>query len=99
MTINYVRENFTRAVRSLAVGSGPIHERLVHACVDISVVWSSEAIPEGLRADVDEIKAKTSTVQDGELGSIRASIEKLSVDEAVELAELILALDYQLESM
>jgi hypothetical protein len=99
MALNYVQEKFSKAVRALAVGRGRINERLGDACIEVSIVWPSDSVPEGLRPDVKELMERVTKIQDGEKGAIRATIDEMDEDEAVELAELILALEYQLSSM
>lgn len=105
MSLSYADEKFSNAVRSLATSPGAIHERLIEAIVyHISHVDAQRDMPKGLQVEFEKLMDRLtkdspdkSQFAAGE-GKIHASVRKLSIEEAVEVAEEILALTYRIKS-
>jgi hypothetical protein len=92
---NYGKEKFSAAVRTLATGKGRIQERLIEAFqYDLSYV-KDENVPEELRDEVRELMAAATSIP-GNDGRLAATISRLTEDEAVEMAKLIMSLHYEL---
>jgi len=89
VSIEYVREKFWQAIRVLVSG-GSIQHRLEHAAIALHVL-QPEDIPARQRDEFVEVW-DTLTKHDPEIqgeGSIRASIRKLSEDEASDIGRKI----------
>ena len=86
-------ELVSKAVAILATGAGPIHERLIGAGVFelVHAAQYAEAFPGQIQSRFDDVWSRlTSAEPAGEEGSIAASVGKLSVDEAQQIAREIL---------
>jgi len=86
----YVWQKFFQAV-GILVGKGPIKERLISALQSINVLRDSD-LPDEMKSDFRKLMAEVKLVEDVHLGSIHATIMKLSEIEAHEKAQQILSL-------
>jgi len=99
MSITYGQEKFSTAIHTLATNPGRINERLVAAWIySLNNLDPDRDLPPQLQAD---FKAQASEIRSGKPtgveGTIKAFIDALSEDQAMERASWILQTAYQLE--
>ena len=97
MALQYAREKFAEAVRTLATHPDSIKERLSSALVShIASVDIDRDVPEDLH---DEYREFWNNVISGSPisteGSLQASVREMSIEEAVETAKLICQFAYE----
>ena len=99
MTMGRAHEKLSKAVRTLALGRGPIKERLTAACRKIhpTAPWH-DSLPLDLALRVKAFGERTSLDLAGAEGAIAATVDRMSEDEAVEVAEEILYLEYAIRT-
>lgn len=93
--LGYAREKFYLATLGLATGMGDIHERLERAAVGLSVLSDPNAnLPNRIRHAFDDLWQQLTWREADEpgKGTIHATIRRLSVEEAAQLAERIFEL-------
>jgi hypothetical protein len=93
-------ENFSNAIHSLVIGRGNINERLVDAFHHLIGINDESDVPEGLRDEfhqlMERMTSETSALE-GE-GTIQATARAMSTEDAVEVAEQVWALAYQIRT-
>ena len=102
MSLSYADEKFSAAIRSLAIGIGPIKERLIDACTyDLIHIQAERDVPENMREDFEElinsVTKDSPTLANPNDGKIQATIKNMSEDAAVEIATEILSFAYRIE--
>jgi hypothetical protein len=92
-----VAEKLSQAVHSLAVGRGDIQDRLVAAALAMQALEPDDFTEEDGRAEFEAIwSALTADAGVADEDSIAATTNDLDDDQAVELAERIVALEARL---
>lgn len=89
--MTYVQEKLYTAMRALATSPATIQDRLVSAYLSGLMALKAEDFEDaGDRAAFDQIMAAlTSTEATGDEGQVRASAQRMSDDEAAEVARQI----------
>ena len=95
--LRYAYEKFSAAVHTLATGPGRINERLLYAYLAM-VALSPEDFPAGdLRTDYQRLYAAlTPKEAKRDEGKVKATLDEMGEDDAVELAELICDMEYRI---
>jgi hypothetical protein len=90
MSLDYVWEKFYAAVLILAGSQGTVQERLADAFTGQLIRLETNDLPEELRGDFEQLERRlTSAEPTGGEGSVDASVQSLSDEEAAHLAEQI----------
>ena len=95
--MSYSLKKLSTAVRSLAIGRGPIKERLLNAARSSFGVLREENFPPEFLEEWNKI-SKQLTSEHGPDGAFAASIEAMTEDDVVELADRIVSLHYAIRS-
>ncbi len=83
-------ENWSKAIHTL-VGMGTIQERLISAYVHNLIHIKTEDLPEKVRERIDELSKDLTRVEpDAGEGSVEATVNKMSDEEACEYSYKIL---------
>jgi hypothetical protein len=90
-------QQLTRAVQTLAVGRGPIRERLIAACGYLELPDARDWPPQFL-AEAQALHARV-TCFHGPDGSIATTIGGMDDTELFEIATRILALEHELRNL
>ncbi len=100
----YASEKFGMAVYELTVGNGRIKERLLSAYASRALpVWPPKDLPKAIARRIEMLHARlTSIPASGSEGRIAATLDKMSEDDASDLAgkmyELSAAIDEELRA-
>jgi hypothetical protein len=87
MAADYERQKLGQGVHSLAVGTGSIQERVINAYVAMHTIFSHGMKKPERQERLDQIYEKlTAHEPDGDEGSVRATVSRMTNDEASELA-------------
>lgn len=99
MRLGYAAEKFGAAVNGMAKSPKDIKERIYNAYVyNISLI-NVEDLPDDLGEDLREIKTLMNSVEaTGDGGRARATIDQMTIEDAVELAGKITDLASLIES-
>ena len=100
MNMGYAREKVVSAIQTLTTGKGRIKDRLLDATHHalVMVMGNTSYMPEGIRSDVEWLNDKlTKHKAEGSEGTFKATLDKMSEDEAVEIASVIFDLGSKLE--
>jgi hypothetical protein len=91
---DYVREKLLKAVDALATGTGAVQQRLLSAALAMSTLRPTDFVDDESRAQFAAIREMLTRHEPraGE-GRIRATLARLSDDEARSVAQLIVELD------
>jgi hypothetical protein len=96
--LTYANEKFQQAIYQLAVGSGPIKERVRLAYLYVLRAWPFEGLSEELAARALALHdALTKVDAEGDEGKLAATLATMSDDEAGEVAREIYDLASDLE--
>ena len=99
MTNFYPSEKFTRAISSLVTSPASLHERLITVFNYDLIYVKSKDLPEHIQDRFDTLlKRVTSVNANDNEGSIKATIIKMTTDEAIEVANEILDMYHVIES-
>jgi hypothetical protein len=94
--VSLITERFAEAVRTL-IGDGPIKQRLASAYAAHLKDLADEELPAGLRRDFGDLQAALSRIAPvGNESRVRASVQKMSPDEAATYAATIVRLYVEL---
>jgi hypothetical protein len=99
----YLHEKFHTGLTILAEGHDRIKERLYNAY--ISQLNRGEArendLPDDLRVKIDAFHARMTANNDptGEFGDIRATVDAMTEDEAVDMAREVVQIEYELRML
>jgi hypothetical protein len=89
----YPNEKFSRAINTLATSPKSIQERIADAYVYDIIHVKAEDVPEDSRYRFEELQRKMTSVEpESDEGSVVASTQKLTTDEAVQIANEIMEL-------
>lgn len=103
MALEHAYERFEHAVRLLCVGRGPIRQRLSDAFThQLAAIQPESDVPESLRAELSELLHAGTGQRSSDSPTakeIEAAIGALSEDEAVAIAEQVLAFAYRIEAV
>jgi hypothetical protein len=101
MSLAYVAEKYTRGRDLMARSHGSLQDRLRRAFVHhIASVVGERDLPDGLREEHDALLARATRVVDGEGdSSLAATFGQMSDQEASEVAEEVLYLEYRIRSL
>ena len=92
----YAIEKLGDTIDSLAVGKGRIKERLLAAYIRSLLLVDVKALPEEAQDMLLQVKAELTSVKPvGDDGSVKATLDTMSEDQAVELAKKILGIYYR----
>ena len=95
----YPHEKFSNAVNSMAVSPKSIQERVADAYVYNLIHLKPDELPEEIRYRLAELAKKLTAVEpNGNEGSVSATTNKMSMDEAVEIAQEIVTMADSVES-
>lgn len=90
MSLGYVHEKFSLAVDSMATSPASIQQRVANAYIFHLIHLKADELPEEIRMDFSVMKQQlTSAEPVGDEGSVMASVDKMSEDEAVTIARKI----------
>ena len=93
----YAHEKLGQAIHHLSLGKGRINERLIAACTYGFVHVHRDALPHAeMKQYYDKIWSAVTRVADEKRGSFAASIERMTEDQACEIAQAIESLDSML---
>lgn len=99
---SYAKEKIGSAVYSLATGRGDIKERLWNSFLGFHPLKESD-FPDDLKDKWNDLKVRLTTEEpkydsDGNVttGKVENTIKKISIDDCVEIAELIYNLNYEI---
>jgi hypothetical protein len=94
--VSLITERFAEAVQTL-IGDGPIKQRLASAYAAHLKDLADEELPAGLRRDFGDLQAAMSRIAPvGNESRVRASVQKMSPDEAASYAATIVRLYVEL---
>jgi hypothetical protein len=97
--LDYFREKFGRAVNIMATSPAGLKERIHNAWLIFHTVRSNDLTDEeDLKTDYERLLGML-TQYDGPEGKMEATLSRLSTDELVEIAELIVALNERANSI
>jgi len=85
----YIAEKALQALDSLATARGDVKVRVKYALLALSVLMLEEIQDSEVRLLLDDVMSKGTSVQNEVHGSIAASVDEMSADEAYDLAEKI----------
>jgi len=92
----YAIEKLGDTIDSLAVGKGRIKERLLAAYIRSLIHVDVKALPEEAQDMLLQVKAELTRVKPiGDEGSVKATLDTMSEDQAVELVNKILGIYYR----
>lgn len=93
---SYAFEKFGRAVHELAASAAPIKERLANATYHLGVL-REEDVPEEMREEFKHLRGRitSGTPQDRE-GTLAATINQITEQEAVDIAGAIVSFNDRL---
>ena len=95
-TIDYAAEKLWSAVHELALGRGPIKERLADAAQYVAMAAGAKHDLADFRAEYEATLARlTAVAAEGTEGAIGATIHQMSESEACDIANQILTLAYK----
>lgn len=93
MSYNYNMEKLSNAVRSLATGKGSIQDRLINAYIYHLIHVNPDFLSEDNKVLYLSLQDKVTRKEaKGNEGSVKATVELMSDDEAQEIASQILDL-------
>ena len=96
---SYAHEKVSKAVYLLAVGSGRIQARLLDAAIAFVAV-NLDDFPTNLKPEFAYVRDRlTRVAATADEGDIAATLAVMSDDEAVDLAEKLVSLDFELEQL
>jgi len=94
ITEDYVREKLAQAVHALATGTGPLHQRLLLASLATSTLQPRDFVDDESRAGLGAIiEMLTRHEALADEGRVRATLARMSADEARSVAKRFLELD------
>lgn len=100
MSLSYAAEKYTRAVQSMATGRGSLQQRLTDAFIySICRVMADRDLPPGLREDHTRLCDDARRRADGTRETFGDTLRHLTNDEAHEMAERIVAMEYRIRSL
>ena len=99
---SFAKEKISAAVYSLATGRGDIKERLWNSFSGFHPLKESD-FPDDLKDKWNDLKGRLTSEEpkynsDGNIGTgkVENTINKISIDDCLEIAELICILDYEI---
>lgn len=99
MKNTYPHEKFSNAISSMAVSPKSIQERIADAYVYNLIHLKPEELPEEIRYQFTELAKKLTAVEpNGNEGSVSATTNQMSTDEAIEIAQEIVSMADSVES-
>jgi hypothetical protein len=100
ITEDYVREKLAQAVDALAIGAGPLHQRLFLAALATSTLQPRDFVDDESRAGFGAIREMlTRHEARANEGRVGATLARMSDDEARSVAKRILELDAHYRSL
>ncbi len=93
MKYPYAYEAFTQAISSMATSPETLHERIGNAYINHLLQLKSSDLPEEIRYRFESLSDKlTGVEQSGGEGSVMATVKRMSIGEAIEVAKEILSM-------
>ena len=94
MSEDYVREKFEQAINALAIGIGPIQERVEHAVLAVLMLRPDHFVDEWSRGEFAKLMY-LATDQEARAteGNLQATVAQLSDESAQDLARVIVDID------
>lgn len=101
MSVTYAKEKFSTAIRTLATNPGGIKQRVADAWIySLNNIESKRDIPADLQHEFETTQSKVvSGTPVGDEGTIRAYVNSISEDDAVDAAKWIVDFAYRLEDL
>jgi hypothetical protein len=101
VSLSYAAEKYTRGRDLLATAHGSLQDRLRRAFIHhIASVMGARDLPERLREEHDELLTRVTRTVDGDGdGPVSATFARMGDQEASEVAEQVLSLEYRIRSL